>query len=185
MDTCNTQLCLFSETDNIALVGNKILSTAQSALLPSKIPINSVSLVRGQSNDGKPLDSYSLKLLSMFLMRITFPKKLFLHIEIKINCYNELLIPPFAKVRQIASKKDFVLIDFPEENEEVYDFITKIVNYGCTHYVPEEYFGCCDLYVQCSDMKKCLYPNQLYAKACKYRRNLESGRIFYGKNKNI
>lgn len=46
-------------------------------------------------------------------------------------------------------------------------------------------FGCCDLYVQCSDAKKCLHRDQSYARNCWYRANLEAGRIFYGANKNI
>ena len=45
-------------------------------------------------------------------------------------------------------------------------------------------FGCCDLYVQCSDAKKCLHRDQSYARNCWYRVNLESGHIFYGVNKN-
>lgn len=46
-------------------------------------------------------------------------------------------------------------------------------------------FACCARYEQCSDAKKCIHANQLYSKACEYRKNLESGKIFYGKNKNI
>ena len=46
-------------------------------------------------------------------------------------------------------------------------------------------FGCCSLFEECSDAKRCIHPNRLYSTACAYRRNLESGRIFYGKNKNI
>ena len=48
-----------------------------------------------------------------------------------------------------------------------------------------ESFGCCSRYVQCSDAKKCVNPNFMMSLACSYRRNLEAGRIFYGKNKNI
>ena len=46
-------------------------------------------------------------------------------------------------------------------------------------------FGCCSQFIKCSDAKKCLHANKLYSKACIYRGNLEHGRIFYGKNKNI
>lgn len=45
-----------------------------------------------------------------------------------------------------------------------------------------EIIGCCDSYVACSDARKCLYPEEWFAKKCRYRRNLESGRIFYGRN---
>lgn len=46
-------------------------------------------------------------------------------------------------------------------------------------------FGCCGRYEACSDARKCLHPDQLFAAACAYKKNLEQGRIFYGKNKNI
>lgn len=45
-------------------------------------------------------------------------------------------------------------------------------------------FGCCSKYIQCSDEKKCLYPDNVDYMGCLYKRNLEKGRIFYGKNKN-
>ncbi len=45
-------------------------------------------------------------------------------------------------------------------------------------------FGCCGRYIECSDAKKCVNPDKLLALACAYRKNLEGGAIFYGKNKN-
>lgn len=46
-------------------------------------------------------------------------------------------------------------------------------------------FGCCSQFEKCSDAKKCIHENKLYSKACMYRDNLDNGRIFYGKNKNV
>lgn len=48
-------------------------------------------------------------------------------------------------------------------------------------------FGCCHRYEQCSDMKECLIKNSdpIFARGCQYRQNLEAGRIFYGKNRNM
>ena len=46
-------------------------------------------------------------------------------------------------------------------------------------------FGCCSNFEKCSDAKKCVHENKLYSKACMYRDNLEQGKIFYGKNRNI
>lgn len=47
-----------------------------------------------------------------------------------------------------------------------------------------EGFGCCHLYEQCSNARKCVQPNGLFSLACYYRKNLEQGKIFYGINKN-
>lgn len=47
-----------------------------------------------------------------------------------------------------------------------------------------ERFGCCSRYEQCSDEKKCIHPDFIFSRACAYRKNLEAGNIFYGKNRN-
>ena len=46
-------------------------------------------------------------------------------------------------------------------------------------------FGACSSFMECSDAKKCVHENKLYSKACMYRDNLDQGRIFYGKNRNV
>lgn len=46
------------------------------------------------------------------------------------------------------------------------------------------YFGCCDLFIQCSDAQRCLRMDNPDFWGCLYRRHLEKGHIFYGKNKN-
>lgn len=46
-------------------------------------------------------------------------------------------------------------------------------------------FGCCDRFKRCSDERKCIHSDLIYATACQYRKNLVAGRIFYGKNRNI
>ncbi len=48
-----------------------------------------------------------------------------------------------------------------------------------------ERFGCCNDFVRCSDALECLHKDNPEYNGCYYRKNLESGRIFYGKNKNI
>ena len=46
-------------------------------------------------------------------------------------------------------------------------------------------FGCCNDFIRCSDAMKCLKADDPDYRGCQYRRNLESGKVFYGKNKNI
>ena len=65
------------------------------------------------------------------------------------------------------------------------EVLEKFVRYEIESYVSKsEPFGCCDLYVKCSDAKKCLHPSRFRSTVCAYRKHLESGRVFYGKNKN-
>lgn len=42
-------------------------------------------------------------------------------------------------------------------------------------------FGCCSLYEECSRALKCLRADRPEYGGCGYRRNLEDGRVFYGK----
>lgn len=48
-----------------------------------------------------------------------------------------------------------------------------------------ETFACCNSFLQCSDAKRCLHEKDRNYNGCYYRKNLEAGRIFYGKNRNI
>lgn len=43
---------------------------------------------------------------------------------------------------------------------------------------------CCGSYRECSDAKRCVIADRPYSAFCTYRKNLEAGRIFYGKNAN-
>ena len=50
--------------------------------------------------------------------------------------------------------------------------------------IPAE-FDCCNSFNECSDARKCIHPNQEFAAGCGYKRILKSGRVFFGKNRNI
>lgn len=46
-------------------------------------------------------------------------------------------------------------------------------------------FDCCSKYSECSDARRCVHEDAIYSTACTYRRHLENGKIFYGRNRNI
>lgn len=46
-------------------------------------------------------------------------------------------------------------------------------------------FGCCNDFILCSDARQCLKAKDPDYIGCQYRKNLEAGRIFYGKNRNV
>ncbi len=78
-----------------------------------------------------------------------------------------------------------VKIRFNKHSEALTAFIREHVVYCIENYESKSAsFGCCDKYEKCSDALKCIHVNRLYAKGCTYRKNLEQGRIFYGKNRN-
>lgn len=74
--------------------------------------------------------------------------------------------------------------NFYEKTDDYYDLIENLLSnaiMSCNGYYK---FGCCHLYRECSDAKKCLEKDVFYSLGCYYRKNLEKGIIFYGKNKN-
>lgn len=73
-------------------------------------------------------------------------------------------------------------IFIPFDHAQLRKYLTDVLTYSIEHFEPSEKFGCCGKYIECSDAQKCLHCNTFYAKACYYRKNLEAGRIFYGKN---
>lgn len=84
------------------------------------------------------------------------------------------------------AKTGQVKIRIPAASPYLVNFVRAHTAYCIEGYVSKAAdFGCCSSFERCSDAKKCLHENRLYAKACIYRRNLENGRIYYGKNRNI
>ena len=78
------------------------------------------------------------------------------------------------------------IVQFNERDDSLVDYVRQLAYHGVKGYrTKETSFGCCSKFEACSDARECLHVNRLYATACKYRYNLEGGKIFYGKNKNI
>lgn len=71
------------------------------------------------------------------------------------------------------------------DDDALLSYLLKIVEYRIDHYHAMHSFSCCSRYLECSDAMHCVHENLLYATGCGYRKNLENGRIFYGKNRNI
>lgn len=49
--------------------------------------------------------------------------------------------------------------------------------------VPKEW-DCCSRYQECSDARHCVHPDKTMALSCGYRKILNSGKIYYGVNRN-
>lgn len=47
---------------------------------------------------------------------------------------------------------------------------------------PVDTFGCCSRYLECSEAGRCRHPDPGVSKSCLYRKNLDAGQCFYGKN---
>ncbi|MCQ2535356.1 MAG: 3'-5' exonuclease [Lachnospiraceae bacterium] len=66
------------------------------------------------------------------------------------------------------------------DDENIESFLNTLLDYSFKNYkTSAKPFGCCSKYKQCSDARRCLHCNLLYATACQYRKNLEAGKIYY------
>ena len=124
--------------------------------------------------------SVSIKAKS-FLAAKVFPKKDRFNLEFKskyngfFNDYN--IIPLKDEMSRIVYSSIEDLVDVSYQLSAIAILVLSELG--------GDGFGCCSRYQACSDAKECLHPDKLFAFACKYRENLEQGKIFYGKNKNI
>lgn len=81
--------------------------------------------------------------------------------------------------------KKFILIPLSPNNSitEYGNFLAEVLQ-AVIDKLPRD-FDCCSRYLECSDAKRCITPNKELALGCGYRKILKSGRIFYGKNRNV
>lgn len=95
------------------------------------------------------------------------------------------LIPSDAPGQKTSSDGKYcrmlITAQYPLENYR--DFLINVVGQTVNRY-PKEW-DCCSRYLECSDAKTCVHPDKSFALGCGYRQILSSGRIFYGKNRNI
>ncbi len=100
--------------------------------------------------------------------------------------YELLYKPTVNKITERKSEADTIRLRFSIDSPELINYLKENTKFRVKNYSSKEAsFGCCSRFEECSDAKKCVHPNKLFSMACQYRHNLDSGRIFYGKNKNI
>lgn len=105
---------------------------------------------------------------------------------IRNHQFSQIPLSTTATIKQVPSDTTFIHVIFEENDENIFSYIQQNILYCLRHYESKaKTFGCCSQFIQCSDAKKCVHKNKLYSMACSYRRNLDAGRIFYGKNKNV
>lgn len=164
------------QSSNIIFKENKIKNSS------TKREPKSISLVEmAYPNDPKKNDA-------------VVATKSILRVEYKKDSIS--LIIPNSQYRKITSGKnynldvkdkstDYVEVIVIESSDEIMSFIKDNILTSLRFYSSSNTFSCCGRYLECSDNKRCMHENNLYAKGCYYRKNLESGKIFYGKNKTI
>ena len=100
-------------------------------------------------------------------------------ITVKKEAILNIDLPENAEIKEITSGNSNIIVNFPIGFTDFDNIIKQILIFSVDTFEPSDKFGCCSKYKECSKAKKCLHDNQFYAKACWYRKNLESGNIFY------
>lgn len=95
------------------------------------------------------------------------------------------LIPPGTPIKKVKSEVKYtrILVDDLHPVDSYTDLLIALVGKSIERF-PKEW-DCCSRYEACSDAKKCVQPDPSFALGCGYRRILNSGKIYYGKNRNI
>lgn len=171
-----------------------------------ELPEGSLQLVENLSRDKEKISSYSVAVLKPDYPRGVNPngkaKNNLINIksvlkktdpvETLIVSIPDSILPMvrshFPDLSLVKKKSDpitraNIAVDSNNLNE-FFNFVIKLV---LDNYFTEgsDAFGCCSRYEACSDAKKCLHENKLYARNCIYGAHLAEGRIFYGKNRNV
>lgn len=141
-------------------------------------------------NDDYKGDTFSFKIFeNNILLKYNFMKKISDFIEIRY--INDLILERIKeKISNVQYKENDLYIRVSIDDidqldvleQEIQDIFSEMfLQYMST----AESFGCCSKYVECSDEKRCVQNDVRLRCSCIYKKNLDSGKIFYGKNKNI
>lgn len=130
--------------------------------------------------------SVSFMVFKNILLKITFQKtRMFIEIR-KLDSINiEDLSKKFEEIKY--KENELYIKIYINDINDINKISTELK--GIYRYLylnePVDIFGCCSRYIECSDALKCINPDKKLAKGCQYMDNLKSGKIFYGRNKNI
>lgn len=198
----NKQLSLFNFIDKTFY--DKVQDVIDNIISSHDLPVNSIHQYSNISNKGANAGKETSRSICIFepeypknpavkeepgrnfvILKMQIKKDSSVELFIRKEQANEIAIPDTATIKILKSDPNFQHVNFGENDDSIYDFIKKNILYCLANYEATSSFGCCSRFIECSDAKKCVHENKIYSMGCKYRMNLDAGRIFYGKNKNI
>lgn len=157
------------------------------AITPCLITASQQYGITADALSSESLKNYtSVSILGNLALRIRCTKQLRYISCRKLPADQQGLLKPFEVTQTKAdAKAGFIRINLSDfavtpELEAVLNAI--IVN--CLASLSGA-FDCCSRYEACSDAKRCVHPDPIVSVGCGYRKNLNQGRIFYGKNRNV
>ena len=195
------QLNIF-ETSWIDIINETIEKIAKEEELPE----GSLQLIENLSRDKQKVSSYSVVVLKPdyprgvnpngkaknSLINIKTVSKKTSTIDILVVSIPDNILPlvriRFSDLTLVKKESDPITrANIAVDSNNLDKFFNFLIKSVLDKFFAEgsDAFGCCSRYKECSDVKKCLHDNKLYARNCIYGTRLAEGRIFYGKNRNI
>ena len=172
---------------------NEINKICLAMIEKHKLPANSLYLAENMGKEGKLADNREEVIsYSVCIYEPEFPEVKRAVEDLRRNTvvmnikFNELKTKTWVQILVRDSATEFIGgLEGAEDKGSVaktYSHKYQFDNKDTSKAAP---FGCCSRFVECSDKKECIHENKLYACACYYKHNLDNGKIFYGKNKNV
>lgn len=93
------------------------------------------------------------------------------------------LIPSSYTLRGLKSEQKYHRVVIDQPIEAYADLLVRLAGASVDRY-PKDW-DCCSRYMECSGAKICVHPDKEFSLSCGYRKILNSGRIFYGANRNV
>lgn len=172
--------------DQIFIPGMEPSEATEQTFLASITPQMEAAVEAGGGDRSlltvKTTMAYSVVTLgTLTVFRLRFRKK---RHSISVPTSFEDLIPMEWTPTISKSEQKFLRLDIGDRPLEGYaDFLCALAGAAVDRY-PKDW-DCCSRYMECSDARKCVHPDSRTALSCGYRRVLNSGRVFYGKNRNV
>ena len=151
--------------------------------LSHKLPVNFLFTEKNKDDSEsvwlrEPVSNKNSKMALKFSVKGRKNAKYF-SLTVKNTVIPFIKIPDDFEVKTINSDQINSFINFTLWNDEAIALVKSIIVYYVETFEPSDKFGCCSKYKEYSNAKKCLHANLFYSKACWYRKNLESGKIFF------
>lgn len=160
---------------------DRLTIVCKKCLADNSIKEKYINISPNKNKTGKIL-SYTYKIDTNIIFNWSEEKCYF---KVKKGAETNLVVPIELSIHNDNSQPDFNFYCYDFLNENIFIFIYRLTAYRLNHFEPSYFFGCCSKYLKCSDSKMCLHNDKLYAKGCHYKKKLDEGEIFYGKNRNI
>lgn len=93
------------------------------------------------------------------------------------------LIPTNWTKRVPKGDQKYILVPIERPMDDYSAFLVSLAGAAVDRY-PKEW-DCCSMYLACSDAKVCVHTDKKLAMVCGYRKVLSSGKVYYGKNRNV